>query len=62
MICSDFHLHCSYSPDSDSSMEEMIRAAIGLGLKRMCLTDHQDCLLYTSIPVLWKILSTGRPI
>ena len=42
MICSDFHLHCSYSPDSDSSMEEMIRAAIGLGLKRMCLTDHQD--------------------
>ena len=42
MIISDCHLHSSYSGDSDTPMEEMIKAAIGKGLKEVCFTEHQD--------------------
>ena len=41
-IVSDYHLHTSFSEDSDTPMEDMIRAAIALGLKEICFTEHLD--------------------
>ena len=38
----DFHLHCEFSDDSDTPMEEQVERAIGLGLDEMCFTDHVD--------------------
>lgn len=42
MILADYHLHTSFSSDSESPMEEMIRHAISLGLKTICFTEHHD--------------------
>lgn len=42
MIYTDFHLHTSFSGDSDTPMEDMILKGIRLGLKTMCFTDHMD--------------------
>lgn len=41
-ICADYHLHSSFSGDSDTPMEDMIKEAIRLGLKQICFTEHQD--------------------
>ena len=41
-ILSDYHLHSSFSGDSDTPMEEMIQAAINKGLKNICFTEHID--------------------
>lgn len=41
-ILADFHLHSSFSGDSEASMEEMIQKAISLGLKNICFTEHMD--------------------
>ncbi len=41
-VLSDFHLHSSFSGDSDAPMEEMVRRGISLGLDRMCFTEHMD--------------------
>lgn len=38
----DFHMHTSFSTDSDTTPEEMIQAAIQKGLKTICITDHHD--------------------
>lgn len=38
----DFHLHSSFSTDSKTPMEEMVKRGIGLGLKTMCFTEHMD--------------------
>lgn len=42
MIKADYHLHSSFSGDSEADMEEMIRRAIELGMKDMCFTEHMD--------------------
>lgn len=42
MIHSDYHMHCSFSADSDSPMESMIEQSIARGLTSICFTDHQD--------------------
>ena len=42
MILADYHLHTSFSSDSESPMEEMIRHAVSLGLKTTCFTEHHD--------------------
>ena len=42
MILADTHLHSSFSGDSDTPMEEMIKSAIAKGLKDICFTEHQD--------------------
>ena len=42
MIKSDFHLHSSYSGDSDADMEQMIQRAIELGYKDIAFTEHMD--------------------
>ena len=41
MYC-DYHLHSSFSGDSKTPMEEMIRQGIRLGLPAMCFTEHLD--------------------
>lgn len=39
---SDFHVHTSFSSDSETPPEKQIEKAISLGMKTLCLTDHQD--------------------
>lgn len=41
-ITADYHLHSSFSGDSDSPMDEMILQGINLGLSQMCFTEHND--------------------
>ncbi|MDD4563922.1 MAG: histidinol-phosphatase HisJ family protein [Eubacteriales bacterium] len=38
----DYHTHSSFSDDSRTPMNEMIEAAIKLGIKEMAITDHYD--------------------
>lgn len=42
MIKADFHTHTSFSSDSGTSPEDMVKKAIVLGLQTICFTDHQD--------------------
>lgn len=42
MIRSDVHMHTSFSQDSKSSPEEMVKGAIQKGLEVLCFTDHYD--------------------
>lgn len=41
-ITADFHMHSSFSGDSDTPMEAMILKGIELGLTHMCFTEHND--------------------
>lgn len=41
-ISADYHLHSSFSGDSDTPIEEMVLQGIRLGLAQMCFTEHQD--------------------
>ena len=41
-VTADYHMHSSFSGDSNSPMEEMIIAGINKGLSRICFTEHQD--------------------
>lgn len=38
----DFHLHSSFSGDSDTTPEQVIEAGIQAGLSALCFTDHYD--------------------
>lgn len=57
-MISDFHLHTSYSGDSDTPMKDMIERGIHLGLPAMCFTDHFD-MDYPKEPELF-LLDTER--
>lgn len=41
-VKADFHMHTSFSGDSDTPMEEMVRRAVSLGLEHICVTEHYD--------------------
>lgn len=41
-IRADFHMHSSFSGDSNAPMEEMVQKAISLGLTHICFTEHYD--------------------
>ena len=41
-ILADYHMHTSFSGDSEAPMESMIEKGIALGLKHMCFTEHMD--------------------
>lgn len=41
-ITADYHMHSSFSGDSDAPMEQMIRQAVSAGIRRICFTEHQD--------------------
>ena len=36
----DCHMHSSFSADSDTDMENMIKGAISRGLEGVCFTEH----------------------
>ena len=38
----DYHMHTAFSLDSEAGPESMIKGAIEKGLKRICITDHED--------------------
>lgn len=42
MIQSDNHVHTSFSSDSETPMEEMLKQGIRLGFSSICFTDHMD--------------------
>lgn len=42
MIKSDSHVHTSFSTDSETPMEELLKKAISLGFSSICFTDHMD--------------------
>lgn len=41
-ITCDFHMHSSFSADSDAPMEDMIKNAVARGLAAICFTEHLD--------------------
>lgn len=41
-VLSDYHLHSSFSFDSDTPMEQQVQTAIRKGLKEICFTEHVD--------------------
>ena len=41
-VFSDFHVHSSFSADSDASMESIVNAAVEKGLTALCFTEHLD--------------------
>ena len=45
----DMHMHSEFSGDSETPMEDMIRAAISQHLDGICFTDHHD-LDYPKLP------------
>ncbi len=57
-ITADYHMHSSFSGDSEAPMEQMVRAAIGKGLHAICFTEHQD-LDYPGSPAYPDPLGTG---
>lgn len=38
----DYHLHSSFSDDSQTPMEDIVKRAIALGLDEICFTEHVD--------------------
>lgn len=38
----DYHMHSSFSEDSNTPMEDMINKSIELGIKEICFTEHVD--------------------
>lgn len=41
-MLSDFHIHTSFSADSEANPQNQIDRAIALGMKELCVTDHYD--------------------
>lgn len=41
-MLADYHVHTSFSNDSDYDMEEVIKRAIEIGVKEICFTEHVD--------------------
>lgn len=41
-MLADYHLHTSFSDDSETPMEAMVQRAIELGLDEICFTEHVD--------------------
>lgn len=44
MYLIDYHTHSQLSPDSQAPLELMAQAAVGAGLRELCVTDHYDLL------------------
>ena len=41
-MLADYHLHTSFSDDSEYPMEDAVRRAIALGFDEICFTEHID--------------------
>ncbi len=44
MLLYDYHMHSNYSPDSNMSLNDLVKTAISKGLREICITDHVDNL------------------
>lgn len=53
ILPSDFHIHTNFSADSSEDIEKIIKAAINLNMKHICITDHID-LDYWSDGLLYE--------
>lgn len=42
MLLYDYHMHTSYSPDSNMLLDDLVKTAVSKGLKEICITDHVD--------------------
>lgn len=42
MMFADYHVHSIFSDDSVYPIEEVVKDAIGMGMKEICFTDHVD--------------------
>lgn len=42
MYQADYHVHCSYSGDSETPMEKTVESAIRKGMNELAFTDHVD--------------------
>ncbi|MFP4496982.1 MAG: histidinol-phosphatase HisJ family protein [Vulcanimicrobiota bacterium] len=38
----DYHCHSSFSHDSETPMEDMVKQGIKLGIEEICFTEHKD--------------------
>jgi histidinol-phosphatase (PHP family) len=38
----DYHVHSTFSPDGEMTMEEACRQAVSLELKEIAVTDHME--------------------
>lgn len=47
MLFADLHIHTAYSKDGDSSVREILDAAVSCGLDVIALTDHDSILGWT---------------
>ena len=45
----NYHMHTSFSDDSNFAMEDVVKTAISCGLDEICITDHLDLLTYEKI-------------
>ena len=41
-ISYDTHMHTSFSPDSNATLDEQVNTACSMGLRGICITDHMD--------------------
>lgn len=41
-MLSDYHIHTSFSADSETDPEKIIQRAVSLGMNEICFTDHMD--------------------
>jgi putative hydrolase len=57
MILQDLHSHSNWS-DGENTVEEMVNAAINIGLKRFAITDH----VWRSSPWVWDYLKECHKI
>ena len=39
---SDYHVHSSFSFDSEETLDNIIKKAVSLNMKQIAITDHQD--------------------
>lgn len=42
MILADYHLHTSFSEDSDTPCRQQAEAELAAGMTQICITDHDD--------------------
>ncbi len=65
-MLADYHLHTSFSDDSEFPMEESIKQAIARGIQEVCYTEHIDYGVKTDIncdcEAYWKEIKRCREL
>lgn len=54
-VLADCHLHSSFSGDSDTPIEEMIKQALAKGLKTITFTEHNDFNFPSDPPGIFEL-------